>query len=597
MEHIISTITSELLQKISEQIYQDRRGKLDGTGPQPPIASAQKFPDPAYLLHETEALTAARDLAVTAINTRTSQLIAAAKIRYNNSLPINRLPDELLVMIFVFSACCHENSAYPLGARAPLNISRTSKSWRGIALHTPRLWANVDPMNISLVPMFASRSKNVLLSISLERWTTYTSRCPCCAGLDVSSPQQGAFHKAYDRYRSRFLDYAGHLRPHASAWKTLHIEGVSPEQLFQALDFPAPNLATFHAAWRREGRDIESEVQDTSSILFSGNVPNLRGLRLVGVGVPLNSPLYSGLTSLRIEGVEFIRSSVHQLCQALAGCPCLEDLFLSNIRFRLSIENGAVSGRVGAPAMSFPHLRLVWLYKLQQTAMHFLLSSISSNSSSLHLSLRLNAGTSLSTLLPISWLPALRGIPLATSLDFGKMSPIDLMFRGSAGSYLLAHDHVPGAQAAPRLLLSAIGRELLLPNLTSLTLRHLSEGAWDLADLIGMLSGLPALTTLSFGKCTTCYLTALIATPDSCLCPLLKTLRLKRSQINERSLIALALSRAPRGNRASLLPEGQSYLRRVEIYKCAQVDLTTVQVLELMSIEVEWDGRDHSSAS
>ncbi|KDQ13414.1 hypothetical protein BOTBODRAFT_188649 [Botryobasidium botryosum FD-172 SS1] len=366
--------------------------------------------------------------------------------------------------------------------------------------------------------------------------------------------------------------------------------------LLQALDLPTPNLTTFHATWG-SGSAMVPEIRLDSPALFGGQTPNLSNLRFVGVGVPLNSPLYTGLVHLEIECVEFAQSSMLQLCEALAACPRLEDLVLSTVQFHLPIEsvpNSTSPRQAAALAVSLPYLKRLHLYKLQHDATLFLLSRISA-SSSLHLKVSFNAGTALSTLYPVSRFPSLCGIALATNLELAYKSLTLRSSSESDGSYVFSI--IDDARPAPRLFLGGIGQDLLLPNLTSLSLIYLSERTWDMTSFKRMLDGLPTLKTLSIEKCATCYLAALIVTPDSCLCPSLEGLRAVSAQINEKSLIALALSRTPRGNRASLLPAGGSFLREVEIRECNQVDITTAEVLGLMSIKVKWEGRDYGTAS
>ncbi|KDQ13415.1 hypothetical protein BOTBODRAFT_33720 [Botryobasidium botryosum FD-172 SS1] len=155
MDNIISAIVSELFQTISEQV---RRNRQTANNPQIPIGGAQRLQAGLLdLLLESEVLMDARDITIAATNACVKQLIAAAKIRYNNLLPINRLPNEVLAMIFMFSACCHTNSSYPLEARAPLNLSGVSKAWREAALDTLRLWIDIDQIFPSPLYSLAGR--------------------------------------------------------------------------------------------------------------------------------------------------------------------------------------------------------------------------------------------------------------------------------------------------------------------------------------------------------------------------------------------------------------------------------------------------------
>lgn len=163
-------------------------------------------------------------------------------------------------------------------------MSQVSKLWRQIAVDSPRLWCRISVLRQQHVDLYATRSKNTPLEISLR------------------SPGSG---KAI--INSRITASIASLIPHLSRWRSFSISRLNPEFYWdQLLNNPAPileELSICISSWH-------TPPKNTS--LFTGNLPRLQSLNLNGLNIPLSSPVYKGLTSLRIEGVTFAFSITNE---------------------------------------------------------------------------------------------------------------------------------------------------------------------------------------------------------------------------------------------------------------------------------------------
>ena len=118
---------------------------------------------------------------------RASRAIANA----TESSPLARLTPELQSMVFVEAlpciSCAHQVQQLSL-RQAPLNVSHVCRSWRIIALSTPRLWTRISfnhPANMnysralaiaSSIPVFLKRSASCVLYIKLDTCAFYNLR-------------------------------------------------------------------------------------------------------------------------------------------------------------------------------------------------------------------------------------------------------------------------------------------------------------------------------------------------------------------------------------------------------------------------------------
>ncbi|KDQ15789.1 hypothetical protein BOTBODRAFT_272797 [Botryobasidium botryosum FD-172 SS1] len=103
-----------------------------------------------------------------ASNARNTNALSALRYRQNQLAPVNRLPSEILLLIFASAIePAHDHKYSPTGCH-PICISGVCQRWRAVALGVPQLWACIDARGPrSLRDILASRSGNVPLHISV----------------------------------------------------------------------------------------------------------------------------------------------------------------------------------------------------------------------------------------------------------------------------------------------------------------------------------------------------------------------------------------------------------------------------------------------
>ncbi|KDQ07287.1 hypothetical protein BOTBODRAFT_38905 [Botryobasidium botryosum FD-172 SS1] len=302
---------------------------------------------------ECELLEKARFLASEAIRLCTGHMISTLRTRSNQYNATYRLPNEVLSLIFQFIERSSANPLCPLRKRAPHNIAAVSRLWREVALNTPSLWTRIDVMPPWLTRVFLRRSKEEPLRIEVDAneldepgsWAS-----PWLAqdadeesgegseeeGEDVGTHEDGSNEEDVDNdvasdyshpapVQSRFSRFIELLKPTVHRWASMELHNASTAEVVQTLHFPLPRLEFL--CMTRHAYEL-----DTATYLRA-IAPRLRDFHLVAVPISLASPIYAGLTSLRLEDDVFGASTIRQLFGALAACPDLESLTLINYRF------------------------------------------------------------------------------------------------------------------------------------------------------------------------------------------------------------------------------------------------------------------------
>ncbi|RPD56234.1 hypothetical protein L226DRAFT_538391 [Lentinus tigrinus ALCF2SS1-7] len=113
-------------------------------------------------------------LAVAALRTNLTKLLRLT----NATLPINRVPQEVLVMIFSHATISDEHKfAYDLRGRganaydealAVIEISHVCHHWRQTTLEAPTLWTRIDSRHPEILEMFMERSQKAPISLALD---------------------------------------------------------------------------------------------------------------------------------------------------------------------------------------------------------------------------------------------------------------------------------------------------------------------------------------------------------------------------------------------------------------------------------------------
>ncbi|KDQ06751.1 hypothetical protein BOTBODRAFT_192852 [Botryobasidium botryosum FD-172 SS1] len=165
---------------------------------------------------EFEIIALACDCAVHAVTAYTGRMRASARTRQNQLLPIYRLSNEILTMMFELATRhSKSNQLRPLERKALLNILRVSRLWRNVALNTPALWACFDLMNVKAAPLLLNRSRHIPLDLDSGIYAAATA----------------VFSKLVQQFEQ-----------HVYLWESLLVHGIGETQLQQPSRLPAPKL-------------------------------------------------------------------------------------------------------------------------------------------------------------------------------------------------------------------------------------------------------------------------------------------------------------------------------------------------------------------
>ena len=225
---------------------------------------------------------------------------------WNSSLPINRLPNELLVTIFMlYDTNCYED---PHGSRVRRsNLLRVCRYWYDVARACPALWRFVK----------------------VGRMFKYLQ---ACLELSATSPLDLVFVK--DPFPKKHLRL---LRPHSHRIKELVVTSMpdawQPE-VIDLLDREMPALTTIKIHFPVP--TFETHTTSDLCLLSStpGHYPQLRSLSLTFTAAPQNTTIYSQLRSLSLTACS-CGLNYEQFIDLISSCAHLEELRLSDFLDRL----------------------------------------------------------------------------------------------------------------------------------------------------------------------------------------------------------------------------------------------------------------------
>ncbi|KDQ07280.1 hypothetical protein BOTBODRAFT_192494 [Botryobasidium botryosum FD-172 SS1] len=516
---------------------------------------------------EYEALKLTRDLAAKAVYSYTGQLMSAVNYKRSQLIPVQRLPEELLSIIFGIVGSSRGNYRFPLIKREPLNLTAVSRTWREVALNTPRLWTKIDAFNARIAPLFIKRSKQLPLQIEIVPTSFYSS--PDDVEEDNSDDyseddSDGSEHLNLDHaywsqvhYFSQFIEL---LIPHRGRWSSLTLQPTSRRRgtFARKLTFPVFHLETFcltSPGWFGVVDESHSAVN-----LFSEVAPRLRDLHLAGHCLPLSSAIFHGLTSLHLERIRYNRSSVYQLLRALNECPDLEKLALIELVFPPFSAIHASS----APIIPKP----TPLHSLQKVVLRLPTSSFILRS--IHppptVHLEMDVGDHFQAYFPDTVPNASRIGTLFVKLSY-NYAISGWTLDGDEKVLNLEFDY----EASRPDVLRSPSRILFFPCLESLALRCLGVNISTFAEI---LRNLPTITTLSLSEVWfPPILASLIITPSSHLAPRLRTLRIDRTPLRASTIVKVVKSRLSQVSvRASESESGEVPLDRLILSRCYEKD-------------------------
>ncbi|KDQ61411.1 hypothetical protein JAAARDRAFT_190185 [Jaapia argillacea MUCL 33604] len=239
--------------------------------------------------------------ALTSIDTSiATQLESVRQLRSkrNGLAPISRLSPELLAQIFIEYAMCTDMAAEPAMSFRPdvwwIATTHVCRHWREVGLGTPRLWSRPPFKKPKWAQEMLIRSKS--------------------APLQVYATIGNVEH----------LRAVESALKHMSRIQVLSIAGPSSELGKLSLSSPAPLLESLSLNnW------TEHDRYSIPTNAFNLENPSLRKLELRQCSPNWGSPMYGGLSALKVEAIpKSARPTLPQLLQILAGMPRLESLSL-----------------------------------------------------------------------------------------------------------------------------------------------------------------------------------------------------------------------------------------------------------------------------
>ncbi|KDQ19486.1 hypothetical protein BOTBODRAFT_51878 [Botryobasidium botryosum FD-172 SS1] len=439
--------------------------------------------------------------------------------RFRNRLvPIHRLPPELISSIFELTLEDLEDNLKLVRPNISfLRLAGVSAAWGVILRDTPRLWARMIMIPQALLHTFLLRAKAVPLEIAYRKMPKDSSAGMLCLAHHVN--------------RARYLN--------------LDIFGMSENEvmLWWYASTPVLEVLVLSGAWHMRSDEIPILPAP-----FGGIMPRLRELTLTRLCLPLDLPLYAGLTRLSLAELELTRpDSIHLLTQILTKCPHLEEFSLMDVHLILGLDQRAVED--AQPDINLPYLRRLFLGSLPHAVMRYLLSRIRPPPTAvLNLAPFLLPGEDLTTVLPssVEHLPSFAaaeklivivqpGGKACYIMGLTRSPTFTLVVHGSHG--LFQKTFASFVQLVPMLYIESLSFR---------GLRRYKRDRRDSDAFAHALSYFSSVAVLTFHNCHRTFPETLAITPTRHLCPLLRGLIIDNSGIRGRDLIFLALSRVNR---------------------------------------------------
>ena len=254
----------------------------------------------------------------------------ARQCHLNDTLPVNRIPPEVLSIVFEmfvhlwygFDWNCNRGDGWmwdkTLSWHKPA-ITQVCSRWRNIAIGTPSLWRAVY-----------SEFSPVVNAILLAR-SRQTPIIAIFCGPPYSSWDKGVF--SWRKVREELLPVAA--ESHRLECLQLRCSSCKLNELSSFFSSPAPTLKYLDLSLYNADPPIEDDYDNLSRVLtdiFANHAPNLRVLRLEYVLLPWSSPLFGPhLTELKIDHMTHQWPSVQEFVAILTRCPSLETIALSEL--------------------------------------------------------------------------------------------------------------------------------------------------------------------------------------------------------------------------------------------------------------------------
>ncbi|KAI5122522.1 hypothetical protein M0805_005250 [Coniferiporia weirii] len=243
--------------------------------------------------------------------------------------PIQRLPPELLSMIFWHAIPRRSEFVEPSVHAAPILLCRVCKQWRDLAERTPELWSSIS---LFLLRPYAIASQ------AYEKWISRSGSCPMLIKVVVlvcpSDPR-------WTKHLRPLTDFMHNISRQSHRWLIADIS-VPGHYMEKLLANEAPILQKLILRDPLVDSGGDAATRPWEHVFRLSAAPALRQfilkqpLRII----PNNSH--------PITSIHFDAFSLHQVTVLFNGCPQLEDL---NISFKSEV-------RFCAPGLwTFPRLR------------------------------------------------------------------------------------------------------------------------------------------------------------------------------------------------------------------------------------------------
>ncbi|KDQ07290.1 hypothetical protein BOTBODRAFT_38907 [Botryobasidium botryosum FD-172 SS1] len=540
----------------------------------------------------------ARFLANEAIRLCTAHMISILRTRRNQYNSTYRLPNEVLSLIFQFTERSSGNPLRPLRQRTPLNVAAVSRLWREVALNTPSLWTRIDVMAPGLTRIFLDRSKEAPLHLEVDAdkldtgsWSfvswAYIQALGETEDSDEESDEEtgeededgdthedsseeedvgggeGSYYSRAAPVSSPFSRLVKVLRTASHRWASLQLQEASAAEVVQTLCFPLPFLESLRMTRRDAslpydlGTGTSTAYELSTGAVLRANAPRLRDLHLTAVPISLASPMYAGLTNLRLENIRHTASIVRQLLSVIAACPELESLILIKVYFR---DRDLAENSAPSIPMALNRLQRLQLDHVDAHLPKAILDSFSIPSSVI-MELGMVISSWGEAVMPTNVVnaPLIRRMFISTDRGSSDISACAIIGRASEEGpvileirYIRSHISLEFIGCYTPDILRHLGQ---INTFSSLELLTFSQ--WDDKDrsnpstFAEMLASFPGLKVLALEWCPSTYLYALVVSPYVHLCPRLQTLRLRRTDFDE-TLLKLVESRAARRDRGRL---------------------------------------------
>ena len=243
---------------------------------------------------------------------------------YNSSQPVARLPDELLVEIFVLSEF----------SRLMMSVC---KRWRNLIVSTPLFWRNID-----VTPIGSPRWLNLCL------FRSEPARC-----LNVTSHLDNPFSGAHSPYLAPHIPRMRRivLKSHPSTWSEDPLARFQqPSPVLEVLEFLPSGLGERH---------VPMDLRLTAK-----RFPRLRHIHLTQLVTPTDAGLYNNLHTLCLRECKF-EGSFDDCTRLLMASPALRILSLTSFLSQFSADSV-----VYPPSTYQPTLRLTKLELYNEAAPH-----------------------------------------------------------------------------------------------------------------------------------------------------------------------------------------------------------------------------------